>query len=194
MGPCATSSIPHTPWVPSDLPGSAATALMAPVPRAAALAHPHVPGQPPGSPQPLSLPPPSDNDQSRSSDNDQSRSQSVAPPKPTRMGSGQVRNGDLMLRPQTQVSAAEFCVRREEQLSCDNTSTTAKFSRLFSVIQMLGKYNLIIARRGKSSAESLVLLFPASSPHAAAGAHPEMLLCHHCLAVLARATSSVPVL
>lgn len=113
----------------------------------------------------------------------------------TRMGSGQVRKRGLVLRPQThQVSAGDFCARREEQLSCDNTSTTAKFSRLFSVIQMLGKYNLIISCRGKSSAESLVLLCPFSSPHPAAAAHPETLQCHHCLVVLAGATSSVPVL
>lgn len=93
----------------------------------------------------------------------------------TRMGSGQVRNRGLVLRPQThQVSAGDFCARREEQLSCDNTSTTAKFSRLFSVIQMLGKYNLIISCRGKSSAESLVLLCPFSSPHPAAAAHPDL--------------------
>lgn len=85
-------------------------------------------------------------------------------------------------------------MRREEQLSCDNTSTTAKFSRLFSVIQMLSKYNLIISCRGKSSAESLVLLFPVSSPHPAVGAHPEMLQCHHCLAVLAGANSSLLVI
>lgn len=48
------------------------------------------------------------------------------------------------------------------------------------MIQMLSKYNLIISCRGKSSAESLVLLFPISSPHPATGAHPEMLQCHHC--------------
>lgn len=87
-------------------------------------------------------------------------------------GTRQVRTEGLMLRLQTNTTSADFPAQREEeQLSCDNISTRAKFSGLFSEIQMLGKYNLIISRRGKSSAESLMLLFSIISPHPAAAAH-----------------------
>lgn len=88
-------------------------------------------------------------------------------------GTYQAGNEGLTLRLQTnRTSARDFHVKREEEeLSCDNISTTAKFSRLFSEIQMLGKYNLIISCRGKSSAESLVLLFSIISPCLAAEGH-----------------------
>ena len=89
-----------------------------------------------------------------------------------RAGRRRARNAGLVPGLQTnRASARDFRAKREEELSCDNKSTTAKFSRLFLEIQMLGKYNLIISCRGKSSAASPVLLSSLISPHPGAEAH-----------------------
>lgn len=108
-----------------------------------------------------------------------------------RVGRRQARNEGLGLQT-NRAGTRGFRVKGEE-LSCDNRSTTAKFSGLFSEIQMLGKYNLITSA-GAGVQQSPSWCFALFLHHVQTQEPTsETLRCHRSLAAPAEAASSAPV-